>query len=274
MPAFEAVSLDLRLDIRLGSLFVICTVILAATSYIVNDILDQEADHINKPNRSYIPNRISTKVGWIYYGALLVIGFLIAVYIAMQIEALPLLIIYPIASILLYLYSRSWKLQGSLGNLVVAGFTAFVPGVLLIAEPALLDVPALENARDMVIYFVVLSFLVNLARELVKDIEDIEGDKSMGSKSLPITMGIDRTKVLAAFVIVLALVTTGSFAYMVKETLTFRSGSFLGLFVLSLLGLSLLRLGKAEVKADFSRVSALLKLIMLAGLIFLIIQHS
>ncbi len=62
-------------------LFVLTTLLIAASGNLVNDIFDRNTDKINKPEKTYIPHIISLKQAWIYYLVLVFIGFVLALYI-------------------------------------------------------------------------------------------------------------------------------------------------------------------------------------------------
>lgn len=273
LPSFSALNLEPRLSGILLPLFITCTVLIAAAGYVVNDIFDSASDQINKPDYTFIGRNISSIQGWLYYWVLVLCGLFIAGYIALKIDALPLLIIYPLAVGLLYAYSRYLKSNGLIGNVVVALFTAFVPAIILVAEPTLLSAEH-ETTRNLIVFFATLSFMINLCRELVKDMEDIKGDKVAGEYTLPITIGVEKTKAIVYYLTAISLFLIIGFIYYLFEVLTFRSIGFVMIFVVALLVVSLARLAKAEKQIEFHKVSTLYKLIMLCGLLFLIIQQT
>ena len=111
-----------------------------------------------------------------------------------------------IAIALLFLYS--WKLQHwpVIGNLIVAALAAVVPLITLIAHPEIAFIAKdpntpLEELIDciFILIYALFAFLTTLTRELVKDMEDIEGDRAIGSKTLAVSAGIRFTKSITLF---------------------------------------------------------------------------
>jgi len=197
---------EVKLDGGLWMLFILDTILIAAGGYVVNDILDQKADLFNKPEHLFIgPGKISARVGWIYYVLIIGLGFWIAYYIASSIGELHLLIIYPVAVALLYLYSRYFKRMPLLGNIVVSTFCAFVPAIIWYAEHELVNSIANSHAyryEFIVRYFSVyigFAFLSTMVREIIKDMEDVEGDRASGFHTWPILRGMSSARFMAQF---------------------------------------------------------------------------
>ena len=107
MPLMNRDSMELSGS--LWWLFILDTILIAAGGYVINDIFDQQADFENKPENQFIgKNHLSVKMAWFYYFVLIATGFIIATYIAYEIEKPHLLLIYPAACALLFLYSYSF----------------------------------------------------------------------------------------------------------------------------------------------------------------------
>lgn len=163
---------------------------------VINDYFDYEIDLINKPQRAIPSGRISPKNGR-NYGYLLfalgtICGFLIS-YLTNN--WIPLLIVL-ITDVVLYLYAFKLKSTPLIGNLVV-GFMAglgFVFGGF-----------TLNNLNIILtsIYLGFFAFLMTTAREIIKDIEDIEGDETEGAKTLPILIGTQIPALLAFILIII-----------------------------------------------------------------------
>ena len=275
LPAFKMAGMQPQLDLPLIILFILCTICIAASANIINDILDVETDQINKPSSPLVSGQISGKTAWMIYLSMLTGGFIMALYVAWKIEKIHLTVIYIGMQALMYYYSRTFKKTGLPGNIIVAISIAFVSLIMLWSEPEIIQSNNLQGVKIIITGFSVFVFFINLARELVKDIEDMEGDKSSGLSTLPINSGIKVTKWLASvslFILVICLV----FWTFTNKTLDFR----MQVFPLVILGgpliLSIFRIYKADIKIHFTRISKLLKYIMLLGLLYLllIIQNN
>lgn len=277
VPALSRVGRTPILDVLHFGLFVISTIVIAASGYVINDLFDMETDSINKSEKQIIGSHISVKLGWIYYWILIILGFLISLKIALFVEEPPLVMIYPTACLLLYVYSKSWKSKGLIGNMVVAIFSAFVTGILLIAERQ--SITALEEEYPNVYSYVVgvfvaymiFSFLTSLFRELIKDIEDVEGDKAVGHNTLPISIGKDRAVVVAMFYALVTLLAVACWIFYQYD----EENIWLSLYLLIAIAIPLVYLlvktSRADSPSDFHKISTYTKFVMLAGIIYLVV---
>ena len=273
-------------DFQFG-LLVCSTVLIAAGGYVVNDIEDVEIDRLNKPEHKRIVERIyPLPISWKIYWFITILGFLISLYLAVFIHDFVQLAIYPAAVTLLWAYSKWFKRQFLIGNLVVAGFCAFVAWVVFYAQslyqyehyymkdifytltPKYINVP--ESAKTVFIGYAIFAFISTLFREIIKDMEDLTGDKAQGCRTLPIVLGINKAKVIASIVGFLFLLAILFFSFVVKDN--YLKLFFLNITITLPVCYALFLLIKAKEKADYARLSKLAKLIMLSGLIFILIM--
>lgn len=163
---------------------------------VINDYFDYKIDLINKPERPIPSGRISLKNGRNYgyslFAAGTVCGFLIS-YITNN--WIPFGIVL-FADIILYLYAYTLKTTPLIGNLTVGFMTGFgfVFGGFSINNP---------NIIITSLFLGFFAFVMTTAREIVKDIEDIEGDKTDGAKTLPILIGEKKPAILAAILTII-----------------------------------------------------------------------
>ena len=167
-----------------------------AAGNVINDYFDYNIDLINKPERPLPSGRISLKNGK-YYAYLLflagtICGFLIS-YITNN--WIPFVIVL-IADVILYLYAYKLKATPLIGNLTVGFMTGFgfVFGGFTVNNPSIVTTS---------IFLGFFAFVMTTAREIVKDIEDIEGDKADGARTLPILIGAKKPAILAAILIII-----------------------------------------------------------------------
>ncbi len=282
MPAIRRLGLEPVLPDFPFFLLVLSTVLIAAGGYIVNDIEDVEIDKLNKPEYKRVVGRVySVKTAWFLYGFCTVLGFIISLYLAFYVQNVVQLLIYPLAVALLYAYSRWFKRQALIGNLVVAFFCAFVAWVVFYAQnlspvfASFLKTPSLDSVQTTFWGYAVFAFLSTLFREIVKDIEDADGDLAGHCQTLPIVVGIPKSKIIAA---VVALVFLFFMAYFSYWGFILRGGNatfkifFLNATVSFPVIYALFLLSKASEKKDFTRLSRLAKGIMLSGLIFILVM--
>ncbi len=265
------------LDLLHFSLLSFVTVLITAGGFLVNDLLDAEADLINKPDKTFINRLISKRKAWLLYWALNLIGLVVAVYLALYIRNLKLLLIYPSAVLLLFLYSKYFKKWPLVGNVVVAVFCAFVAGIVFFAEREFLshssaaELLSIEHTKIYFSFFLSFAFFTTLVREIVKDAEDLEGDSQLGLHTLPIRFGIPTARIIAFVALVVLLLVVGFFAKWLFENEKPVPFAFSLVGVVLPLLLIGRRLLKASEKTDFTRLSKGLKWMMLAGLALLIL---
>ena len=167
-----------------------------AAGNVINDYFDYNIDLINKPERPIPSGRISLKngrnYGYFLFLAGTVCGFLIS-YLTNN--WIPFGIVL-IADVILYLYAYKLKTTPLIGNLAVGFMTGFgfVFGGYCINNPSIVSTS---------IFLGFFAFVMTTAREIIKDIEDIEGDKSDGAKTLPIMIG-PKIPALIATVLIIA----------------------------------------------------------------------
>ena len=271
MPLINASQIVL--DGSLWWLFIIDTVLIASSGYVVNDIFDQHADAFNKPKNSFLgKNKISVKSAWVYYISLVVFGFFIALHIAIGIGRLHLLVIYPVAVSLLFFYSKYFKKLPLVGNVVVALFCAFIPGIILYAEwDTIYAFPWLTAAQrfsylSLFASYITFAFLSTMVREIVKDIEDVVGDKAVGILTLPIISGKDTARSVALGFGLLLLASYGILLIPYLTDASYPNTLPASLFLFVSTVFVLVRLYKASEKNDFSDVSKWLKILMVVAL--------
>ncbi len=187
-------------------LLVLSTVIIAAGGFIINDIYDYNIDRINKPDRQTIGKHLSLRKAMRFYFLVLLSGTILAVYLAWHVNNLFLAILYFGAVISLWLYSKVLKRTALGGNIFVGLFCSFVAIIVAFAErKAILELMKQDfyDFKDIAFQFGIFSvfaFLTSVFREIVKDIEDIEGDMANHCHTLPISYGIPFSKNVASFV--------------------------------------------------------------------------
>lgn len=155
----------------------------------VNDYFDHKIDAINKPKRPIPSGRISLKAAGMYSLAL----FAVSIVLAFLIGLIPGIIVIS-SSILMIYYAYSLKKKFLIGNIVISFLTglSFVFGGVVVGEITV----------SILLGF--YAFLMTMAREIVKDMEDVEGDKIEGAKTLPIISGLRISSILAGFFMIFA----------------------------------------------------------------------
>lgn len=246
-------------------LIILTCCLTAAGGYIINDLFDVETDHINRPNKRILKRDISHKAAIVYYIILTALGQICGYYAGLGIGLFASAI-----AVLLYFYSSDLKAMGLPGNSLIA----FMSGsVIYIASRGIHEIHSAYFAE-----YAFLAFLLTMARELVKDAEDIEGDKEQGCETFPILYGTRKTNILSNVILALIVIFLVTAAYLlsiepffnVKSTIEIHRFVYPAFLVLALVPMilkSMWMIGKANNKRDYKKISKWLKLTMLVGLI-------
>ncbi|QOD61440.1 geranylgeranylglycerol-phosphate geranylgeranyltransferase [Polaribacter haliotis] len=256
-------------------LLILSVLLITAGGYIVNDIFDIETDKINKPNKVFINVLIPKKIAWYNYFLFTLSGLFIGFYLSIKNFTEITLCLYFASIIILFLYSKFLKKLPLFGNLAISILITFpiflVSSISLslfnnINDQVLINYYNLENTVNIYCFF---AFITTLIREIIKDIEDVDGDLKIKAKTLPILFGRKRASKVAFLCscILLFLLLILSQFIINKAFLLFYG---IVLILLPLLYFMFL-LWKAEKKKDFSKLSSLMKLIMLFGILSMLL---
>lgn len=276
LPFYESHGVITTLSPLAFFLLVFATICIAAGGYVINDIYDIEADKINKPSKVILNTHISEKIALRLFIILNIIGVGIGFYLSNGIGRSGFFVIFFIASALLYIYSSYLKQMLLIGNIIVSFIVAL--SLLLVGVFELLPVITEINKAAQIEFFKIIidyaifAFMINLIRELVKDIEDIDGDHKAGVKTLPIILGRERTTKIVFF---LSLIPLFSVTYFVVSELFKQTQIviyFLVLVIAPLIYVSI-KLFSAKQKSHYEHISLILKFIMLTGMLSMLLYQ-
>ncbi|CAM4352859.1 geranylgeranylglycerol-phosphate geranylgeranyltransferase [Flavobacterium terrigena] len=248
----ERRALDVILDWRLFIL-VIASTFAIASGYIINNFYDAKKDIINRPKKSYLDRLVSQKTQLQVYFTLnffsALLGFIISWRAAL---------FYSVYIFIIWFYSHKLKKYPIIGNLT-ASFLAVLPffGILMY----------FKNFYHVIFAHAIFLFLIILIREMVKDLENIEGDLSNNYQTIPVNYGENFSKkiisllLLSTLLPVYFLINVYDVGYM--DVYFYASYILLIIFVL--------KLWKSEGKVDYIKLHFLLKIILLAGVICIVL---
>lgn len=266
---FIPLGADLALSDFYFSLLVMATVFIAAAGNIINDIYDVGIDKINKPEKVIIGKTISEKTANYLFIIFNVTGVGLGFYISNQIGKPEFSGYFIVVSALLYLYASFIKSITLFGNVIVSALVSF--SLIIVGLFDLLPaINFLNQGHQSYVFGILLNysffaFYINLMREIIKDIEDIDGDKNGGLNTLPIVIGRKRTSYIVIGMSVLALFGTIYYIYIHLYNYTYAVLYFL-FFVLAPLLYFSVKLWDAKNKSDYTFLSKTLKVIMLLGM--------
>lgn len=262
------------------TLLIVSVVGIAAGGYVINDYFDVKIDRINRPDNLVVTRIISRDTAMHLFYGLTAVGVIAGTVVAWWAHSWTLLFTYVVIPGLLWFYSASYKRMFLIGNLVVAFASAIVPLLVAIAnadylhhlyQNALAYSPIVGELYVWTGGFAAFAFLLTWVREIVKDIEDIEGDREMECRTLPIVWGDKVAKIIATIllVVIATLIVYILFAVLPFshewKSLPTRYVVF-GLIVPILC--SIILLWAANNRTEYHRVQTIIKFAMFMGMLF------
>jgi 4-hydroxybenzoate polyprenyltransferase len=267
-----------KIDLSLANwqyfLLVLSTVCIAAGGYIINNINDTATDFDNKPDDVIVGKSISEGRAYNLYVAFTLIGVSIGYYLSSVILKQHFVVIFILSASLLYVYATYLKQIMIIGNIVVAfllSLSILIIGVFMIF-PATYDGNKQEMTTvfSILVDFATIAFIINLIREMIKDLEDVNGDKNQGMKTLPIVLGVDRTSKVIFFLSFIPIICILYYVYNYLFDLLYATIYLLGFILGPLLYFSI-KLWTAKSSNDFHHLSNVLKWIILFGTISILV---
>ena len=249
-------------------LLMISSVLLAAAGNIINDYFDLNIDQINKPEKLVVEKIISRR--WVILWHLLFsgIGIIIGFYIDIKTNVRFLGFTHMFLVLLLFLYSVSFKKKLLTGNILISLLTAWVILVVYWCEASNLTRPVLIGSLTRITFlYAGFAFVISLIREVVKDIEDIEGDRRFGCYTMPIALGLNASKVFVAVWLVVLIGTLLIVQFYVLNYKWWWSAVYCIVFIVIPLLYIFKLLFQASKSKDFHRLSSLIKAAMLTGIL-------
>jgi len=269
-------------------LLVISTMLLAAAGYIINDYFDTKTDLLNRPKTVIVGKHIRRRSVMTAHIIINLLGIIIGFYISWQINLWKLVYIFILVTGLLWFYSASYQNMFLIGNIIVAILTALVPLMTVLYEiPPLNEkyfnvlIRLDDNFYKMFFWvagFSIFAFITTLNREIIKDIEDFEGDNAYGSRSLPVMLGINNSKIvtviLSLITAVLIIFTYFKFIH-IPQAINYVSIVYIFIFLIIPTFILTYKIIKAQNSNDWRIAGNISKLIMLFGIMYsLLVWYS
>lgn len=255
------------------------TVMIAAGGYIINDYFDTKSDMINRPDNVVVGTDVSRGNALAWHLGLNIIACVLGAMVSLRIGVWVFAFFFPFVSGLLWFYSSTYKKMFLLGNVIVALLTGLIP--LL---PVAYEIPGqMATDNEMIVNgvydlnllfywagaFGIFAFVTTIYREIIKDIEDIDGDREIGRSTVPVVIGVMASKIV---IVVLIACTIAALVVVWHKFLsdTISAIYFGVMLILPLIFLAYKVLTMKE-KKQYHFASNFAKLIMLAGILFLLV---
>jgi 4-hydroxybenzoate polyprenyltransferase len=268
-------------------LLVISTVMIAAAGNVINDYFDVRADRINKPNRVIVGKIIKRRWAIIIHSLLNVGAFAIAIYLGVRNHTFWYMFIHLVSMNSLWFYSLFLKKQPAIGNFLIAGLTAMVPilcGVHFYIQQSLVWTQASSETAfsywfqslikdgHFIMLLAFFAFVNNFAREIIKDMEDVEGDRKVDARTLPIVSGMRISKIWVTILLMLPVLFFSALFVLHQSRMSFSIADQILIFlpvlisvVLDLFGI--LIIWKSDNKLNLIKADSFVKLAMIFGIL-------
>ncbi len=258
-------------------ILMIASVFIAAAGYIINDYFDFQIDSINKPQRIVINKFIKRRWAIVWHLLLSAFGILMSLYVSFKTGVWLVALINIFCVVILLFYSTTFKRKLLSGNLIIAALTGWVILVVYLfggadifsiqgwsTKVSTIDVPRFFK---FTLLYTSFAFIMTLIREVIKDLEDMEGDRKYHCKTMPIVWGVPVAKIFTAVWILVCIAILA-----VLQLYAWQSGWWwVTIYILLLtvfpLALLLQKLYQASTSAHYHVLSKIVKMVMLAGIL-------
>lgn len=244
-----APDLPLREVVLDPNLFVLvlASALVISAGYIINSFYDSEKDLINRPQKSMLDRLVNQRTKITAYFVFNFLAVLLASSVSFKAVLFFSAYIFGI-----WFYSHKLKKIPFVGNLISA---------TLIIVPFFAILVYYRNFDTVIFVHAVFLFLLVLAREIIKDMENIAGDMAQNYKTIPILYGSFYSKMVVSFLILLTLIPASLLIN--KFDVGYMYIYFIACIILLILFLILL--WKSKTKEDYIWLHNILKFIIVLG---------
>lgn len=226
---------------------VLASALVISAGYIINSFYDSEKDLINRPQKSMLDRLVNQRTKLSAYFVFNFLAVLFASYVSFRAVLFFSAYVFGI-----WLYSHRLKKIPFLGNIVSAS---------LIITPFFAILVYYRNFETVIFVHATFLFLLILAREVIKDLENITGDLAQNYKTIPVLYGSFYSKLIITILILLTLIPA---SLLIRK---FDVGYMYIYFVacILLLILFLILLWRSRTRVDYLWLHNILKFIIVAG---------
>ncbi len=207
------------------------------------------------------------------HAILSVTGLALSVYVGYKIGNALIPFFNLLAILILWFYSSTFKKKLLIGNVLISLLTAWVILVLTVAEYRFRISPhdiVWQRLLKVSFIYAGFAFIISLIREVIKDMEDLEGDTRYGCSTMPVVWGLPVSKVFTGVWIVVLTGLVIAIQIYVLQLGWWYSALYSIIAIITPLLWVLKKLYTAGTPGEFHQLSSAVKLIMLAGIISMI----
>lgn len=284
LPMLRFYEIDPALSHLKFLLLVLTTELLAASGYIINDYFDVKIDRINRPDKVVVGQDFQRRKVLLFHVLFTFIGVFMGLFLAYIYRKENYALMFVVIPVLLWFYSTTLKKQVLIGNFTISLLTALVPYFVVSLEFAalgklhgqsILSTEACSMAWFWTTGFAFFAFISNMGREIIKDMEDLKGDREAGCHTLPIEMGVKYTRTVVMLLSLASVSALWIVFAVVPQLWGSRITFWYFIIFLTIPYLWLIwQVFKAKEPYQLHRASQLSKAIMLFGILFILIARS
>ena len=263
---------------------ILSIILLSAGGYLINDMRDVAADRINKKGKVLIEDVLTPTQAWISYLTLTGLGVGLGIFLAFDLGLRQLIIFPLLGAASLYSYAHYFKSTALIGNIVISLMSASVPlyyfafeaypfvqeygqAILLTGSP-IFDFGPLQTLLGFTLFLAAFAFTFSLLREIIKDLQDVEGDQLLSGTTTAQYFGVTVTLNIARAILVVCLLLLFYVNYFYIEAVPYNTFPFQTYFYFLLIFPCLYLLFLLSKKSiDYGACSLLVKLTMLFGIL-------
>lgn len=259
-------------------LLCLASILIAAAGYIINDYFDLNIDLVNKPSRMVVDKTVSRRWAIFLHMFFSMSGILISFYIGLQSNNWFIGFANIVCVVVLWFYSTTFKKKLLSGNILISMLTAWTVLVVYFFAHNYMGGLFREQTTEatshkllrLALLYTSFAFIITLIREVVKDVEDMEGDRKYGCRTMPIVWGVEFSKVFVSIwmIILLALLLIVLFYILQFSMWVPAAYNFLLIIVPAAYALFLLM--KSKTSLEFGRLSTWLKVVIFTGILSMI----
>ncbi len=255
------------------------SIFIAAAGYIINDYFDLNIDLVNKPQRMVVDKTIGRRWAIFFHFIFSITGILISFYIGLQNGNWFIGIANTVCVLVLWFYSTNFKKQLLSGNILISlltGWTVLVVYFFALSQNGAtafetLQVNAGQKLLRLALLYTSFAFIITLIREIVKDMEDMEGDRRYGCRTMPIVWGVEFSKIFVVIWMVILLALLFIVLFYVVQLQMWIPAVYNILLIIAPAVYCLFLLLRSNTTADYNKLSNWIKVVIFTGIFSMIL---
>jgi 4-hydroxybenzoate polyprenyltransferase len=280
LPLLAGEGLTLQTPLWVFICLVLSVVLIAAGGYVINDYFDVRIDNFNHPEEVILGVSVPIKHAIPFHATLSIAGIILGLIASFAVGNPTLVFVHLLAGLLLWLYSARYKRKPVWGNMVVAVVSALVVAVVWLFEVfamfkhsvVIINRSELNWTHMSILFFAIFAFLLSLIREMIKDAEDIEGDRRYGCRTLPVVVGMIPVKWIVIALTAIGMVALG-WVQIHLWGISYNLTTYYFMVIQFMMGFLIYKMWLAQEKSDYTALSQLARIIMVGGILALQIYH-